>query len=477
MRRMGPVLFFRGVRDGAWALAALVTHPHGEEPEPLSSDTDLVAPTRLAERSGQVLWRYDFTLALDAAPKRARYGIGEQSWPVHLPGEQSSLRIAFTACNGSEQGDAWGESRQRNRLWLDLHRKHARSPFNLLIQGGDQLYADPIWREVPGLSEWRRQPWRKRREARFTPEMQAAVRDYYFKQYCWVWGQAELAHVLAQVPSLMMWDDHDIVDGWGSYPAKWRDCEVLQGIWGAARESFALFQLAAPSDDLPEGFSDRRGGHFGWAYRLGDVGIVAPDLRSARTRSRVLGEAGRRALMAALEGMSGCRQVLLLCTVPLVNARLPGLERLFRMVPGHQSWQDDLIDQWPSNAHWDEWAGLLRELLSFSARTGAKITSVSGEIHLGALGLIENREAQIHQLTSSGIVHPPPGAAEVKLMEWVSRRPMRVSADIEVTALRMPGSARRYLRSRNWLELELEKSGPLLATWHPEDHPPLRLAL
>jgi hypothetical protein len=137
-------------------------------------------------------------------------------------------------------------------------------------------------------------------------------------------------------------------------------------------------------------------------------------------------------------------------------------------VPGHQSWQDDLIDQWVSLAHWDEWAEFLTALLGFSARTGSRVTSLSGEIHLGGLGLFEGSGAQIHQLISSGIVHPPPPATMTRVLEWASARKLQVAPDVTATLLPLPGVGRQYLRARNWLELNLEPAGDLAATWHPE---------
>ncbi len=164
-----------------------------------------------------------------------------------------------------------------------------------------------------------------------------------------------------------MWDDHDIIDGWGSYDLEWQESPVFQGLWSVAREHFALFQLATSAGDLPDGLSDRSGHQFGWAYRLGRIGILAPDLRSERSRERVMGEAGWRALETSLERMADCRHILLLSSVPLVNVQLHTLERLFSLIPGHEEWQDDLIDQWPSLAHWDEWTRLLGRLVRFSA--------------------------------------------------------------------------------------------------------------
>ena len=67
----------------------------------------------------------------------------------------------------------------------------------------------------------------------------------------------------------MMWDDHDVFDGWGSWPPARQNCPVFRGVAAAARDAFALFQLAAQPDDLPEGFADRQGGHFGCAWESG----------------------------------------------------------------------------------------------------------------------------------------------------------------------------------------------------------------
>jgi PhoD related phosphatase len=475
---LGPVLYFRGTRGRSWRLSALVGTAAGDEPAPLETEGDRVPPHRLAERRGRGLWRYDFALPLAERESGHDYRIGRQSWRVHLPGARSALHLAYTACNGSEKGNTWDDGKTRNERWLHLAARHAEHPFHLLLQGGDQLYADPIWREVPALAEWKKMtPWRRRR-ACFAPETAEAVADDYFDRYWELWRQPELAAILATLPSLMMWDDHDIFDGWGSWSAGWQRCPTFQGIWAAAREHFALFQLAARRDDLPEGFSDRRGRHFAWAYRIGEVGLVAPDLRSERSRERVLGDTGRHAFAAALASMTDCRQVLLVSSMPLVNPHLTLLEHGFNVMPGHQTWQDDLVDQWPSAAHWSEWQDLLRTLVDFSARTGVRVTSLSGEIHLGALGVIQSGATEIYQLTSSGIVHPPPSPAVTTALEWIGARTTRLAPDLTVRLLPLPGSGRRFLRARNWLELELPGGDALTATWHSEGPTPAsRLAI
>jgi hypothetical protein len=474
---LGPILYFRGAREGWWSLAVLVATADGDRPASLETEAGAAYPSLLASRCGYTLWRYDLSLPQGEAASCQEYNIGRESWRVHLPAASGALRMAYSACNGSENADAWAELDVRNERWLHLASEHGRDPFHLLLQGGDQLYADPLWKEVPALRRWKKLPWWRRCRTRFPRETAEAVADHYFRYYLRLWGQPQVAPVLASIASLMMWDDHDIFDGWGSWSAKWQECATFQGIWAAARESFALFQLAARPDDLPHGFSDRGGGHFGFACRIGGIGILMPDLRSERTRERVLGEAGWCDFMAALESMADCHEVLLVSSMPLVTPRLAVLERFFDLMPGHQTWQDDLVDQWPSNAHWDEWRRLLQALTRFSARTGARITSLSGEIHLGALGLIESGATRIFQLTSSGIAHPPPPAWVVRGLEWASSRTLRPADDLSVEMLPLPGLGGRFLRRRNWLELELPAGGGAVATWHGEGGVTSRLEL
>src|SRR5690606_36961275 len=195
-------------------------------------------------------------------------------------------------------------------------------------------------------------------------------------------------HLMATVPSLMMWDDHDIVDGWGSHSAPLQRSPVYRAVWRAAREAFALFQLGARPEALPSGFARSDAAHFGWFYRVGHAGIIAPDLRSERTRFRVMGESGWADFLRGLGALAGVRHLLLLSSVPAINPDPSAVERLLLRLPGIQSNQDDLRDQWQSFAHHREWHRLLRTLLDFAKENGAAVTALSGEIHLGCLGRV-----------------------------------------------------------------------------------------
>ena len=52
---------------------------------------------------------------------------------------------------------------------------------------------------------------------------------------------AQLFFLICAVQT-MTWDDHDIFDGWGSYPDGLQNCPVFQGCYQAARRFYLLFQ-------------------------------------------------------------------------------------------------------------------------------------------------------------------------------------------------------------------------------------------
>ncbi|WP_207461195.1 hypothetical protein [Azospirillum sp. SYSU D00513] len=82
---------------------------------------------------------------------------------------------------------------------------------------------------------------------------------------------------------------------------------------------------------------------------------------------------------------------------------------------------------------------------------------------MGSWGLIESGSTVIHQLT--GIVHPPPPASVVALLELIAAKPIRPAPGLVAKLLSMPGLGRRFLRARNWMQID-DASGALAATWH-----------
>lgn len=465
----GPILHFRGWRAGRVALSAVVWRREGQDPLPLETG-DGSHPARAIGRSlGLIAWRHDFDLPAQA---EARYRIGEASWPVRtdLAGD---MRIAFAACNGQEDGDVERDEAERNAMWSHLGDLHRARPFSLLLQGGDQIYADEMGRAHPLMECWPDPKAPEIPQAREI-EVENALREAFHRRYLQLLRMEAPAWIQARAPSLMMWDDHDICDGWGSLPAPILDSRRGRILFKVAREAMLLFQMGCPPDERPDICSVADPDAFGWEITIPGLTILAPDLRAQRRPKRVMAETGWDALTAgfarARERQKDGGRVFLLSTVPALGPRLSWVEWLLNLSRRMEEYEDDLRDQWQSRAHREEWRRLLR-LMVECHEAGAPVTALSGEIHLATRGEMDTAAGPIRQLVASGITHPAPPRAYALGLGALAKFGEAPLPEHPIRLRALPGRRQVYQNQRNFLTLdrrdgrwsavwELEKTGP-----------------
>jgi hypothetical protein len=152
-----------------------------------------------------------------------------------------------------------------------------RWPDTLLLLG-DQVYAD----EAPAtMRRWLRQRARLRRRHPRAPARQVVDFTEYARLYLDSWADPDIRWLLSTVPSLMIFDDHEIIDDW-NISAGWRS--------DIARQSWWLRRI-------------RSGLASYWVYQ--HLGNLAPDelaadpvyaaVASTRHATEVLSEFGARA--------------------------------------------------------------------------------------------------------------------------------------------------------------------------------------
>ena len=80
--------------------------------------------------------------------------------------------------------------------------------------------------------------------AEFTQQMETEVDNYYLSNYYYKFFRSpEHVDILPNIPGIYMWDDHEIFDGYGSYPEKIQNCDIMKNIFRIAKKYFCLFQL------------------------------------------------------------------------------------------------------------------------------------------------------------------------------------------------------------------------------------------
>lgn len=465
----GPVLFARGADAHRCRVAVLVVQGGREATPPVlrTAHEEEVPPLELARLAGHRFLRYDVELPVEAEAWYELDGV-RHAVATDLRGD---VRIAYASCNGLERGDAERPAEERNLMWRRLAAEHARAPFALLLHGGDQLYADEASGAHPTLAAWAESAMDERDAFVFDEEVERCATRFFVERYVALYAQPDVAPLLATAPSLMMWDDHDIFDGWGSQPPALLDSAVGRGLFAVARRAFLLFQHASSPDEGAPGES------LSHATNFPGFAVLAPDLRSERRPDRVIGMQGWPLLERQLEAAEGTERVLLMSSVPLLGPRLSLVERLIGIVPKLRRYEDDLRDQWQSRAHRAEWRRLLGRLERL-ARAGVDVTVLSGEIHLASRGEMPLGEGTtLHQLIASGIAHPAPPASWARALGWLATLGEDPLEGRPIALRPVPGQRRIYTAERNYLVLE-RASGSWRAEWECEESgrsPPLAL--
>ncbi|MCJ1442223.1 MAG: hypothetical protein MMC23_002716 [Stictis urceolatum] len=212
---------------------------------------------RLYADPDKTFWVFPIDLPLGPSEARWEYTIpnvryakseiqtSKASQSFVVPAAMQSMRIMFHSCNGFSVGTD-EEAYSGPALWNDVNRMHRKKPFHVMIGGGDQIYNDGIRVDGP-LKEWTSiaNPI-KRREYPFGERMRADCDEYYYQNYVRWYSTEPFSSANGAIPQINIWDDHDIIDGFGSYTDHFMKCHVFRGIGGVAFKYYCLFQHHIP---------------------------------------------------------------------------------------------------------------------------------------------------------------------------------------------------------------------------------------
>jgi hypothetical protein len=493
---MGPVLSFRGCDDGNWNLTAVVVAKNA--PGPLTAGGAALQPEILWQQKNGTAFRYSFAFSMGAAKSTGRYSVDGTDYDVAIPAIGEAPRMAYASCNGFSSLKLMKQVDDNNYLWTTMARKHGLPdapaqdqdapevkealPYHLLLLGGDQVYADEMWETVPVMKDWAAKSWADGNKAKASDTMRKTLDTFYFDLYTRRWSQPEVARMMARVPAIAMWDDHDLTDGWGSYPVERQNSEVYGAIWNSAVKAFVVFQQHLKEDERRPGTigqaapdwwkqtasaaqpTESRTGAFSFAYKVAGISILAIDMRSQRTsETQVVGAAHWDEIYRWIDGLGAdVVHLLVMSSIPVVYPGFDTLESLLGFIPGHQDLEDDLRDHWNSKPHKGERVRMVHNLLDLPKKQ-IRTTLISGDVHVAALGIVESRraddakdgaEAVINQLISSGIVHPGPGGAVVFALQHLFDSEDEMDRGIVGRMIQFPGSQARFIGNRNYLSIE-----------------------
>ncbi len=184
------------------------------------------------------------------------------------------LRCASFSCNNMTCED-------NPCVWDDLRTKLVETDrVDLLLMMGDQVYADVAFAQGKAMLD---------KPHMWSAELHEQLVENYRRVYRQTWAYEPTRRVLSQVPSVCIWDDHDVRNDWGSHATdRDRTCDVYK-VGLAARDAFWEYQRQLWDDvcdpasgRLRADLRDSIKGDF-HSHRFGDFGIFVLDTRGSRS--------------------------------------------------------------------------------------------------------------------------------------------------------------------------------------------------
>ncbi|KAI1612285.1 hypothetical protein EDD36DRAFT_281617 [Exophiala viscosa] len=288
----------------------------------------------LMDESGPAKWTYAITSHLGCT----RYeflvaGKHEANWRfITTSGNDFSLNVS-----ANERARLGGVG----FMWKDIMQKHAEcGGFHCQLGLGSQIYADRMWKEIPSLKQWLATSGKEnRKNAVWTAAHEEDVTHAYFHYYTSHFDQPYLREAFAQIPYVLTLDDHDIFDGFGSYPEYMQFSNMFKNIGRVGIEMYLLFQhhttlelLRNVSDDRDLFTITGTGWHF--VKFLGPaVAVVGPDTRSERNPHQVMAGPTYQGLFPKIAMLPQTIQhCLMIVPVPLIYPRLDAAEQIAHTV-------------------------------------------------------------------------------------------------------------------------------------------------
>lgn len=325
----------------------------------------------------------------------------------------SLLELRLPRLNGVELPGPYITQRTAHVLGLLEQRALAsaadRPSFFLGL--GDQIYVDPDQGSGRSMLSGRSSQQRL-----YAP---SEVREFFETVYRATFTLKPFAAALTALPSALMWDDHEIRDGWGSQC----DENANEGEWRphlqAARDFFVAWQGARNPSRRPDGptWGELRGAaqlgpdltqsrelDFGFDWGAQATFFVM-DLRSYRNSvdHRVVSEAQLQRLEQWLVSR-GSEPTVFVLGSPLPLCQAP---RLFDRLQEHTPLRrDDMTDAWWSQAQEQQRARVLGIIQRhFSAHKLHRLVILSGDVHYSELLELTDASGSVfgHEIVSSGL--------------------------------------------------------------------------
>lgn len=496
--------------------------PNHQKPSPPIASGSVEGELILSEY-GKSFWRFPLQFQLnDVHELQVTYTVNVDAalGDFYLPARSQTMNSVFHSCNGFSLGVDPDDF--HGCLWRDVLRHHQAQHFHVMLGGGDQIYCDMVKEVCEPIHAWAQEKHHHRKKNIILSDSdrqqtQIFFLHHYIAWFGYGWWKGPKGHclkpdfpkALATIPSINIFDDHDIIDGFGSYVDSTMNSSVFSGIGQIAFKYYMLFQHHTHPDEdpalEPSWISNPRPGPYiqqpsrSVYARLGrSVSFLGLDCRSERRLDQIVYPDTYKLvfnrLRTELNADKQIKHLLVMMGVPIAYPRLVWLESLLTskiMSPvkalarrgivaesslnefdGAVEILDDLNDHWCAKYHKAERNQLVLDLQQLAKETSVRITILAGDVHLAAMGRFYSSPAtgltstpeSDHRLMlnviSSAITNTPPSN---KMADFLNKRNkihhLKSETDEDMVPIfryDVDGSSRnnrRLLPRRNWCSI------------------------
>eukprot|EP00835_Amoeboradix_gromovi_P002861 NODE_172_length_15988_cov_0.603940.p1 type:complete len:508 gc:universal NODE_172_length_15988_cov_0.603940:5270-6793(+) len=402
----GPYLKFNGVLNNQWYGSVMIVSRSILQLKLNTPNPLLLDPLVLYKYKDYSFQRYTFNTPLTSATKLT-YSILDITYTISIPGANEPIRVLWHSCNGYSSGV--DETKYPlDGLWSHVLQQHLAKPYHCQMGGGDQLYSDKVFDECRLLVDWIKIPSKRQRETYgWNNDLEQQVDEWYFHRYCKHFSRGGLSQAMAEIPYSFVLDDHDLFDGYGSYPERLQNCPIFQGVFKIAYKYYLIFQQQVQSTEMAraEGYFGEHGNSF--IRHLGDKqAVLLVDTRRERTKDTVCSSSSWRKIWDALDNIPpSVQHLFVLLPVPIVYPRLKATEKGLALLSkgingvgairaftkqfqkkgvftamiskfGEPELLDDLCDHWTAKEHKSERKIVVETLQDFSEKHKVRVSFV-----------------------------------------------------------------------------------------------------
>lgn len=353
-----------------------------------------------------------------------------------------SIQIGFYSCHDPFLEDNEVEA----GAWKGMAR--IADELDMVIGGGDQIYVDnsegctDLWLFLRDHQESIEKKYVDANgvfmEKEFKEYMVQIIRKYYLIY----WNDEDLLHVFGRVPQYMVWDDHEIMDGWGSltneekvdvfrYTTKLMDkvkrkekqymiqddklvLQIVEATWHCTAQVYNEFQNCHNPSKKYNPLKDKPN-WFEWDYSFSrgpQYQFYALDMRGNHDCSAdaylLCGEIQHQRMEKWLQNLPDETQIAFIVSpVPVIHwdSIVDWSVYVIRTL------KDDLMDAWSHHTNHNERARLLDNLLRYSHEKKTPVCMFGGDVHCMSAYVLTDEErfpdAKIVHITASAITRKP----------------------------------------------------------------------